>query len=138
MSCLVLLQPCHLFLPWLCGGVLQLQLAQGTRCMGPEHLLLPMGTWHTPCAGLGTTVLICGQESRSFTHQPCPLHNIWGFSLVKQQPWQGTAKQEWGHPIFPAPNCKQAPGPDSTSALDLLNGACRATRDGSGWDCGQD
>lgn len=37
--------------------------------------------------------------------------------------------------LLPAPNRKQAPGPASTSAPDLLAGASGAMRDGSGWGC---
>lgn len=72
-----MLQPCHLFLPWLCRAVLQLQLAQGTRCMGTEHLL-PVGTWHTPCAGLGTTVPIYGPRKQKLCSPVLSLAQHWG------------------------------------------------------------
>lgn len=44
-----------------------------------------------------------GPESRSFAHQALSLAQHWGFILVKQQPWQGTARQEQAHPNLPSP-----------------------------------
>lgn len=105
MSCLVPLQPCHLFLPWLCGGVLQSQLAQGMRCMGPERVLLPAGAWHTPCAGLGTTVLIYGPIKQELT-SPVPC------STLGVQPSEAAAM---------ARNCKARTGPLQSSQLLIVS-----------------
>lgn len=135
-QCRVLSHCSHLFLPWLCRAVLQ--LAQEMRCMGPQGVPLPAGTWHTPGAGLGITVPIYGPRKQELCSPGLSLAQHWGLMLAKQQPWQGTATGNRATPIFPALNCKQAPSPDSTSAPHLLNGACEATRDGSGWGCGQD
>lgn len=75
---LSLLQPRHLFLPQLCGGVLQ--LVQRTSRMGPNVCCSPWGhgthhvlSWASQCPS-------AGQASSSFAHQPCPLHNIGGSS----------------------------------------------------------
>lgn len=72
MSCLVPLQPCHLFLPWLWEEMLWLQLAQGMRCMGPEYVPFPVGTLHTPCAGLGHSVHLWANKAGALLTSPVP------------------------------------------------------------------
>lgn len=76
-----------------------------------------------------------GRASRSFVCQPCPPRGIGGSSW--ERCGRGLRGRNGATLMLPAPNRKQAPGLASTSAPNLLTGASRATRDGSGWGCGR-
>lgn len=110
-----LLQPCCPCPSW---------VALGMGHMGPGRSPLPLGTWHT----LGWARWPSKQELCPPALSPLGHRGLRG---------RGLQGRNGATPMLPAPNRKQAPSSASTSAPDLLAGASGATRDGSGWGCGQ-
>lgn len=101
MSCLVPLQPCHLFLPWLCGGVLQSQLAQGNEVHGARMCPAPCGdTAHTMCWVGDHSADLWAKKAGALLISPVPC------STLGVQPSEAVAM---------ARNCKARMGPPQSS-----------------------
>lgn len=101
MSCLVPLQPCHLFLPWLCRAVLQ--LAQGMRCTGPQGVPTTCGDMaHTRCWVGHHSAHLRAKKTGALLTSPVPCTTL-GVHAGKAAAMARNCNREQGHPNLPSP-----------------------------------